>query len=129
MNPGELDSLLERASDLTPLEKLEHAGDLLELQRWAMTAESLIVELRKALREGVSQHGGILALQLRKLLEARIIKEVNGRAVLTNEVHEHSLAVHLMPDEVIIDVRLRVGKAKEDGTAQLGGGTERHSRR
>ena len=87
-----------------------------------------MVELRKALREGVAQHGGILALQLRKLLESRIVAEVNGRAVLTNEVHEHSLSAHVLADEVIVDVRLRIGKAKEDGSAQLGGGSQGFSR-
>lgn len=113
MNPGELDSLLDRAGELPPLEKLP--TDPLELRRWAEQASGLLVELRQALRDGVTSHGGLLALRLRQAIEDRILAQVNGRAELTAEVVEHTVLVSLLPDVVIVDVRLRVGKAKQDG--------------
>jgi hypothetical protein len=119
MNPGELDSLLERAAELAPLEKLP--TDPLELRRWTEQAWGLLVELRQTLRDGVASNGGTLALRIREALEEKIVKLVNGRAELTAAVQEHSVQVALLPDVVIVDVRMRVGKAKEDGTAPISG--------
>ena len=123
LNLGEIDSLLDRAAELPRLEELK-GGDILELQRWAKQAEGLVLDLRQALREGVSSEGGMLARRLRALFEERIVKDINGRAVLTTDVAEHSLAVHVRPDGVFVDVRLVIGRTREEhGTAQPAGGT------
>ncbi len=119
MNPGELDSLLARAAELPPLEKLP--TDPLELRRWAEQAWGLLVELRQTLGDGVASHGGTLALRLREALEEKIVALVNGRTELTAEVAEHTVSVALLPDVVIVDVRMRVGKAKDHGTTSDGG--------
>lgn len=123
MNLGELDSLIERGRELPGADKLP--TDPLELRRWADAAAALILDLRSAVEERVRKEGGMLAMQLRQLFEARIVKQVNGRALLTDEVAEHSLIVHVLEECVIVDVRLRVGKAKEDGTARDDGGETR----
>lgn len=126
MSPGELDSLLTRAAELAPLEKLP--TDPLELRRWTEQAWGLLVELRQVLRDSVLSHGGSLALHLREAIESKILAQVNGRTELTTEVSEHSIAVHLMPEAVFVDVRLRVGKAREEDGRQseeLGGASSR----
>jgi len=118
VNPGELDSLLERAAELPPAEKIPM--DPLELRLYAERAAGLLLELREALRSSVLSHGGTFAMRLRETLEERILTEINGRVVLTTEVKEHTVGVHLLPGEVIVDVRLRVGKERTDGTAHVG---------
>ncbi len=119
MNPGELDSLLERAAELPGVEKLP--TDPIELRRWAERSCALFLELRQALRDGVASQGGTLALRLRAALEDKVLAQVNGRAELTTEVTEHTVQVHILPGEVILDIRLKVGKVR-DGTASIGGG-------
>lgn len=112
MSPGELDSLLERATELPGADKLP--TDPLELRRWAEQACGLLLELRGALVDRVGAHGGTLAMRLREVLEEKILVQLNGRAALTASVEELSLGVHLLPEGVIVDARLRVGKVKDE---------------
>ncbi len=111
MTPGELDSLLERAAEIPEADALPE--DLLELARVARKAIGVMLELRTVLRDQVAVQGGTLGQSIRAALEEKIVEMLNGRARLTPETTEHTLSVHVLPDEVIVDVRLRVGKAKE----------------
>lgn len=106
---AKIETLLARAADRKP----EPVDPLLS-RAWYEGTEGLIADMRDALNELVSAEGGMLALKLRTLFEESIVKEVNGRTVLTDEVTEHSLQVHVIDEAVIVDVRLRIGKARQD---------------
>lgn len=111
MSPGELDSLLERAAELRGVDKLP--TDSVEMRRWAEDACGLLLELRQALGERVKLHGGTFAMRLREAIEAQILEQLNGQAVLTKAVDELSVSTHLLHEGVIVDVRLRVGKVSD----------------
>lgn len=112
MTPGELEGLIGRAAELPAFDAIP--TDPLERRRWEERAAALVIDLRQAMESVLKAEGGSFAMRLREVFEERILAQVNGRVQLTDEVSEHTLGVHIVDECVIVDVRLRVGKARND---------------
>lgn len=82
-------------------------------QAWSIGAKEALAALLDHVEESVQKDGGTFARQLRDALEARILRELNGRAELTDDVSVHSLGVHVTPEGVIVDARLKLGVWKQ----------------
>jgi len=89
------------------------ANDLLALERWHNEAREHMMRLARAVELLVQAQGGTLGTKIRLALEGALVREINGaNVVLCDGVERESFGVHVLPDQVIVDVRLVVGRAK-----------------
>ncbi len=108
--PDELE--IERVRNFAAALKAE--SDPLAVKRWSVQAQEAINYLARAVELLVQAQGGTLGTKVRTALEAAIIKQINGAdVVLCDGVERESFGVHVLPDQVVIDVRLVVGRAKQ----------------
>ncbi len=84
-------------------------SDPLVAQQWIVQAKADLLLLIEDATDRWSRSGGEFAQRLREALESKILATVNGRVELTAAVSEHSLTVHVLPDQVVVDVRLKLG--------------------
>jgi hypothetical protein len=78
-------------------------------QAWATQARADLEALLELVGGQLRLQGGSFAAGLRQALEAKIIRQLNGRASLTDETRELSLLVSVTPNAVIVDARLSLG--------------------
>lgn len=83
------------------------------LMAWVIQAFEHLEELLDQAEEEAGQDGGTLARRLRDALEERILRELRGRAELTDETRLESLSVHVLPEGVIVDSRMRLGRWRQ----------------
>lgn len=102
------------------MRELLRAGKALETLRdgpmvwqWAQQACEALEELLDQAEQETHADGGSLARRLRQSLEEGILRELRGRAALTDETKLESLSVHLLADGVIVDARLRLGRWRQ----------------
>lgn len=81
-----------------------------EALAWSKRAVSDLTELVELARGHFAQSGGSFGARLRESVEERILQQLNGRAELTDDTKIHSLGVHVLPGNVVVDVRLNVGR-------------------
>ena len=86
----------------------------LQTQRWAKDAQDHITRLTRAVELLLQDRGGTLGIKIRQALEPAIIRQLNDRdgVVLNEGVERETFGVHVMPDHVVVDVRLLIGRAK-----------------
>lgn len=77
---------------------------------WVERAQEHLEQLLEQAEADQQAAGGSLAQRIRQALEERILRELRGRAELTVDTTAESLAVHILPGGVIVDVRLRIGR-------------------
>ena len=77
---------------------------------WIDQAKEHLDRLLELVGAAHARQGGTFAVQLRDALEARILHEVGGRCELTDDTEEKSLSVHVTPNGVLVDVRLKIGR-------------------
>lgn len=87
--------------------------DVLAQQEWIARAKLDLASLLEDLTDRLQATGGEFAAALRSAVQAKVVEQLNGRAVLTSQVKEHSIAVHLTPHAVYVDVRLELGISKQ----------------
>lgn len=104
VSEAELERIRESIKDETT--------DPIVAQQWIQRAKADLASLVEDLTDRYEESGGELASTIRDLLRPRIEKELNKRVTLTTEASEHSLIVSILPDQVVVDVRLRLGSAR-----------------
>jgi hypothetical protein len=77
---------------------------------WVEQAQEGLERLLDTVQEAHDRMGGTFAVQLRRILERRIVREVAGRCELTDDTEEKSFSVHVTPEGVFVDVRMRIGR-------------------
>lgn len=109
---------MERLSEGVLARMREHlkAAKTLELVRdepslwtWVQQAREHLEELLEQAETETMAEGGTLARRLREALEGRILRELHGRAALTDDTQLESLSVHVLPGGVLVDSRLKIG--------------------
>jgi len=82
---------------------------------WAWTQQALehLEDLLEQVEVATATEGGTLARRIREALETRILRELHGRAALTDDTAIESLSVHVLPGGVLVDVRLKIGTWKQ----------------
>lgn len=109
LNEGEIERMKEHQARGAKLEaSLGIESPSWEL--WVQEARQNLEVLIEIAERQLAASGGTFAEKLRQALEERILKEVRGRAVLTNDVAAESVSVQVMPAGVWVDVRLRIGR-------------------
>lgn len=106
MNEGDLQRIREMTA-------VDTSQDAKRAQAWSIEAKAALVELLEHAEAAITRDGGTFAKQLRDALEERTIRELNGRAELTDDVVIHSFAVHVTPEGVLVDVRMKLGVWKQ----------------
>ncbi len=81
--------------------------------QWAQQALEHLEELLEQAETEAQAEGGTLARRLREALEGRILRELHGRAALTDDTTLESLSVHVLPLGVLVDTRLKIGTWKQ----------------
>jgi hypothetical protein len=85
-------------------------ADPMLAQAWAVRAQGFLRRLIEEIEIQWSERGGELGAQIRLMLAEQIAKDLNGKVELTDETRLLSLGVHVLPDGVIVDSRLKVGR-------------------
>jgi hypothetical protein len=80
---------------------------------WAAQAKQDLDRLLEFLTAERRGHGSAFAETLREALQVRIFRQLNGRAELTTDTQVLSLSVAVMPQAVIVDARLELGRWKQ----------------
>lgn len=99
---GELERLRERVK--------EDLSNPLQAQAWARALQADLPRLLDLCDEAQRKQGDAFAHAIREALERRILRDINGRAALTDDTHMESLSAHVLPAAVIVDCRLRIGR-------------------
>lgn len=81
--------------------------------QWAEQAMVHLEELLEQAETEAQAEGGQLARKLREALEGRILRELHGQAALTDDTSIESLSVHVLPQGVLVDTRLKIGSWKQ----------------
>lgn len=106
----------EIAERITELVENAPLNDPMQAQRWAHAAREQLALLTAQVKAAVEREGGTFGRALRAALEKQIVTQLAGTCVLTDQVTEHSVNVHLLGPEtghVLVDVRLRIEKGKQ----------------
>ena len=108
-NEGELERMREHLARAKKLpQDLGHQSPSWDL--WVDEARQHLERLLELAEADLAATGGSFAEKLRQALEQRIITELRGQAVLTNDTKAESLSLHVLPGGVVVDVRLRIGR-------------------
>lgn len=88
------------------------ADDLLELRRLAVEGQQWVEKLLVELERVRGEEGGHLGQLIREAIEDELLTKTKDRVRLSEETVMSSLAVHVLPSGVIVDVRLKLGKVQ-----------------
>ncbi len=106
LNEGEIERMKEHLGRAKVLPEIESPS----WELWVQEARQNLDVLLELAEGQLALAGGTFADKLRQALEERILKELRGRAVLTNDTKAESVSVQVMPAGVWVDVRLKVGR-------------------
>ena len=108
LNEGEIERMREHLGRAKALAAVEIQSPSWEL--WVQEAREHLDKLLEVADAQLAATGGTFAEKLRQALEERILAELRGRAVLTNDVTAESVSLHVLPGGVWVDVRLKIGR-------------------
>lgn len=84
-------------------------SDPFAAQVWARAIQADLGRLLELCEEVQKIQGNDFARKIRAALEGRIVRELNGRCGLTDDVVAESVSVHT-GQNVWVDIRLRIGR-------------------
>ncbi len=107
LSEGDLARMREHLAEAKAFEEDGYGPNV---RPWVVQSSEHLERLLEQAEAELQAAGGSFAMRLRQTIEERILRELRGRAELTVDTAIESLSVHVLPQGVILDVRLKVGR-------------------